>query len=145
MIQLYNDATRPRGDELNIAIDASVVLAVLLGEPSRERILGLTSGADLVAPASLPWEVGNALSALVRRGRLDGAGASEAFRAWGRIRVRLPEIDMEAALALACEQGAYAYDAYVLECARRYRAPLLSLDAAQCRLALALGIEVLEV
>jgi hypothetical protein len=33
----------------------------------------------------------------------------------------------------------------VLECARRYRAPLLSLDQPQCDVARQLGVEVMEV
>ena len=45
----------------------------------------------------------------------------------------------------AHDHGIYAYDAYVLECARRYATPLLSLDAPQCELARKLGIQVLEV
>jgi predicted nucleic acid-binding protein len=39
----------------------------------------------------------------------------------------------------------YAYDAYVIECARRYRTPLLSLDGGQVRVARSEGIEILEV
>jgi predicted nucleic acid-binding protein len=46
---------------------------------------------------------------------------------------------------LAVEHRIYAYDAYVLDCARRYRTPLLSLDRPQCEVARGLGIDVWEV
>jgi hypothetical protein len=45
-------------------------------------------------------------------------------------------------LGLGHEHGIYAY---ILECARRYATPLLSLDGPQCGIARKLGIEVLEV
>jgi predicted nucleic acid-binding protein len=145
MVQLYNDPP-PGGEEsLNIAIDTSAVLAVLLDEPSRSRLVALTGGAELLSAGSLPWEVGNALSALVRRGRIDGEGAARALRSFGEIPVRFPEIDLAPAVELAEELRLYAYDAYVLECARRYRAPLLSLDLARCRAARAAGIDVMEI
>jgi predicted nucleic acid-binding protein len=59
--------------------------------------------------------------------------------------VRLAEIDLEASVELAREQEIYAYDAYMLECARKYRTPFLSLDGPQRQIAIKLGIEVLEV
>jgi predicted nucleic acid-binding protein len=46
---------------------------------------------------------------------------------------------------LAEAEDIYAYDAYVLECARTYRSPLLSLDGPQRRTAEKLGITVMEV
>jgi len=39
----------------------------------------------------------------------------------------------------------YAYDVYVVECARRYQTPLLSLDRRQVEVARNEGIETLEV
>ena len=48
-------------------------------------------------------------------------------------------------MELAKEHDIYAHDAYILECARKYRAPLLSLDGSQRQVAIKLGIDVLEV
>ncbi len=90
-------------------------------------------------------EVGNALTALFKRGRIaleQGRIALESFEA---ILVQLADVDMWEAVKLGQEHGIYAYDAYVLECARRYGTPLLSLDGPQCEIAKQLGIEVLEV
>jgi len=39
-------------------------LAVALDEPEKKRIIDLTSGVDVIAPKILPYEIGNALSAI---------------------------------------------------------------------------------
>ena len=46
---------------------------------------------------------------------------------------------------LAERHDVYAYDSYVIECARRYQTSLLSLDRRQCEVARAEGITTLEV
>ena len=51
-------------------IDASALLAVVLEKDIRPLLLELTLGVTLIAPTSLPWEVGNALSSLVKRQHL---------------------------------------------------------------------------
>ena len=55
---------------MDIAVDTSVLLAVCINEPSKPRLIELSAGHALVAPASLHWEVGNALSAMLKRERL---------------------------------------------------------------------------
>ena len=51
-----------------------------------------------------------------------------------------PEVDLTRSLKLAAERGIYAYDAYLLTCAKQHRAPLLTLDTALSRTATAIGI-----
>lgn len=131
-------------DSVEIVIDASAVMAVLLGEPSRDRLIDLAREAELLAPPTLPWEIGNALSALFRRARLGLEQAMGALASLERIPIRLADVELAVAVALAHEKRIYAYDAFVLECARRYRAPLLSLDEEQRSVARSLGIEVIE-
>lgn len=130
---------------MDITVDSSVIMAVILNEASKPRLLAQTLGAELQSPPSLPWEVGNGLSALFKRNRIDLRQAREALESFRQIPVRLSAIELEAAVDLAEEYGIYAYDAYILECARRYRTPLLSLDGPQCLVAQEAGIEVLEV
>ena len=50
---------------------------------------------------------------------------------------------MEAAVRLAEELGIYAYDAYVIECAKQSDCPLLALDGGQRDAAERVGIEVI--
>ena len=130
---------------MTITVDASVIVAVILNEPTKPALVRLTDGAELQSPPSLPWEVGNALSALVRRKRIAPAQALAALSAYQRIPVRLADIDLGEALLMATSHRIYAYDAFVLECARRYRAPLLSLDQRQLDIAAAEEIDILPV
>ena len=130
---------------MEITADTSAIMAVILNEPSKPRLLGHTRDAELLSAPTLPWEVGNSLTALFKRARIDLSQARSALRSFGDIPVRLAEIDLDASVELAKEHAIYAYDAYMLQCARTYRTPLLSLDGPQRQVAVKLGIEVLEV
>ncbi|MDA1349019.1 MAG: type II toxin-antitoxin system VapC family toxin [Chloroflexi bacterium] len=130
---------------MDLTVDASVIMAVILNEPSKLRLLKATKGAELLSAASLPWEIGNALSALFRRRRIDLAQGELALVSYRQIPVRLPAVDLEPCIRLAERYSIYAYDAYVIECARRYQSPLISLDRRQCEVARSEGIETVEV
>lgn len=130
---------------MEITADTSAIMAVILNEASKPRLLERTQNAELVSAPTLPWEVGNSLTALFKRERIDLDQARRALESFRDIPVRLAEIDLEVSVELARAQGIYAYDAYMLECARKYRTPLLSLDGPQRQIARKLGIEVLEV
>ena len=125
-------------------MDASVLIAVLTGQPTRDQLIARTQGAELVAPGSVHWEVGNAFSALLKRRRLKLPEVQAALAAYARIPIRLVEVELAAALELADRFGLYAHDAYIMACARRQQAPLLTLDARLGRAALEAGVQVLE-
>jgi predicted nucleic acid-binding protein len=128
-----------------LVIDTSALIAVLTAESSRDRIIARTQGTQLLAPGSVHWETGNALSALLKRRRLKLAEAQAALAAYRRIPIRLVEIELEAALELADRLGLYAYDAFLLACARRHGAPLLTLDPRLGRVAQEAGVRLLEI
>ena len=130
---------------MEIVIDTAAILAVVLEEPERPALVAATTGAVLFAPASLPWEVGNALVAAVRRRRLSAAAAEAGWTSYQQVAVRLVEVDIRRAIAVAIEHGVYAYDAYMLELARSRGLPLLTLDARLSAVAQAAGIDLVEV
>ena len=130
---------------MDLTVDTSVILAVVLNEPTKSQLIEVTRGAELMSAPSLHWEVGNALSALFRRRRLSLVQAQVALESYRQIPLRMPEVELSAAVSLSDQHGIYAYDAYVLECARRYQTPLLSLDGQQLRVARQEGIETIEV
>ena len=130
---------------MRVVSDTSVIVAVIAGEPDRERLIELTQDADLVAPPSLHWELGNALAAQIRRRRLTLDQADHFLRLYQRIPIQFVEVSLTAALEIAEERGIYAYDAYMIACAEKYRCPLLTLDKGLIRAAREAGIEVLEV
>jgi len=130
---------------MKIVADTNAFLAVALEEPEKGVLIALTAGHELVAPEVLPFEVGNALTTLMRRRRLKPDQLSSVWAATQRIPVELRRIDIPSALALAARFGIYAYDAYFIECAICSRAPLLTLDRQMVGVARKLSVETLEV
>jgi len=108
--------------------DASAVLAVLLDEPTSAKVREASRDRELIAPGSLSWEVGNALVLGMREGRLTLEMAMTALREYEEIPIRTTFIDRAEALSIADAEDIYAYDAYMLACAHRHPAPLLTLD-----------------
>ena len=123
-------------------IDTSAIIAVLLSEPERAMLVRVTRGTELVAPASVHWEIGNALSAGLKRRRLTLAQGQRALTAYAAIPIRFLDVDLALSLDLAAEHALYAYDAYLLTCALQRRAPLLTVDAGLIRTANTLGIDL---
>lgn len=113
---------------MQIVLDTSALLAVLFDEPERPSLITATRGAVLVAPGVLPWEVGNALVAAIRRRRLTASEASAAWASFESVPLRLLDVHIPDAVTLASESGLYAYDAYFLALARSRGLPLLTLD-----------------
>jgi predicted nucleic acid-binding protein len=130
---------------MDIVVDTSILIAVIVNEPLKGALVQLTTGADLVAPHSVHWEIGNALSAMLRRGRITVEQAAQAVHIYQRIPIRFVDVELVETLRIADAQGIYAYDAYLIRCAVKYSAPLLSLDRALVAAAREAGTTVLEV
>lgn len=129
---------------MNVVADTNIFLAIALDEPQKEHIIEVTSDAVLSAPEILPYEIGNALSAMTKRGSISKGEALAAEKAANLIPVRLVSIDVQQALELAIEYNIYAYDAYFLLCAKSLVQSLMSLDKRMKHIAQDLGINVLE-
>jgi predicted nucleic acid-binding protein len=130
---------------MQIVIDTSAIIAVLVNEASKSAIIEATQEADLLAPASVHWEIVNAFSAMFKRERLNLEDALTAIVIYRQIPIRYVEVELEEALRIADELKIYAYDAYLLRCAEKYRVPLLTLDQGLIEQAERLGVEVIEV
>ena len=130
---------------MEIVVDTSVIIAVLVREPHRAALVRATASADLLAPPSVHWEVGNAFSAMFKRRRLTLRAARLALEAYRQIPIRFSEIDLDRALEVAQKFDLYAYDAYVLVCAMQHHCALLSLDHGLVTAAARAGIKILEI
>jgi predicted nucleic acid-binding protein len=130
---------------MDIVIDTSALLAVIVAEPERDRIVELTSGHALIGPGSISWEIGNAFAAMLRQKRLGLAEAQRGLKIFDAIPLRFVKVDLNNAISIANQARIYAYDAYFLDCALRHTAPLLTLDRGLERAALKLGVKLLEV
>lgn len=129
---------------MKIVADTNTFLAVALDEPERDWLIEVTDGHDLVAPAVLPYEIGNALAGLVRRKVLEESQLGAAWDSAIAVPVELATVDARAALLLAGHFRIYAYDAYFLQCSIETKCPLLTLDRGMKSVAKQLGITVVE-
>ncbi len=129
---------------MNIVSDTNILLAVIFNEPEKENIVRLTSGNGAIAPEILPYEVGNALSAMIKRKQITHKEALQAQKSIASIPVRLMSIDISQSLKLAMDFNIYAYDAYFLQCAINQSCPLLTLDKGMKKVAKQLNIQLLE-
>ncbi|MDE0155052.1 MAG: type II toxin-antitoxin system VapC family toxin [Gammaproteobacteria bacterium] len=124
--------------------DTNVFLAIALNEPEKDRVIQLTTDNGVIAPEILPYEIGNALTALVKQKKLTHDEALSAFDVTSRTPVRLVQVDIRKALELALEFNIYAYDAYFLQAAKSLFCPLITLDKRMQQIARTLNIQVLE-
>ena len=79
---------------MNLVVDTSVIIAVVANEPEKATLLKQTRGADLFAPRSLRWEIGNAFSAMLKRRRITLGQAQTALEVYKQIPINLTEIDL---------------------------------------------------
>ena len=129
---------------MNYVVDTSAVLAVVINESTRDRLIEVTRKADLLAPASLHWEIGNAFSAMLKQRRVTLDQAVAAVQTYERIPIRLVDVSLEATLRLSHRLKIYAYDAYLIACALQHRCPLITLDRELQLAAREAGVKVLE-
>jgi predicted nucleic acid-binding protein len=129
---------------MEIVSDASAVLAVALNERDREWVIEKTSGYSIVSPEVLPYEIGNALIAVRRKGYLNDKEILQAFSILQRIAVRLVPVEIYTAMKIAMRFNIYAYDAYYLQCCIENKLPLISLDDRMCDVAKSLTIKVVK-
>jgi predicted nucleic acid-binding protein len=130
---------------MEIVVDTSVIIAVLVREPDRAALVQATASADLLAPPSVHWEIGNAFSAMFKRRRLTLGAARRALEAYQQIPIRFSDVELDWALEVAQNFDLYAYDAYVLVCAMQHHCALLSLDQGLVTAAARAGIKTLEI
>jgi len=127
-----------------MVIDTSAIVAVLTSEPQRQQLVRATEGVELLAPGSVHWEVGNALSAILKRKRATIDELQRCLVAYKIIPIRFLEVDLSVALEIAAEHDLYAYDAYLVAGALAKRAPLLTLDRGLKRAARNAGVQLVE-
>ncbi len=123
-VQLYNS----KGNAMNYVVDTSIIISVIANERHKNKLIELTESADLTAPSSLHWEIGNAFSAMMRRKKVSRQKALAAVASYREIPIRFSDIELETALELSANLNIYAYDAYVIGCALKHKYPILTLD-----------------
>ena len=128
---------------MNILIDASALLPILIDKPEKKHIIHLTRNCSLLAPFILPLEIGNALTRLHKRRILNEQEVAIAFNDFKKIPLRLVNAEIETALSIACRYALNAGEAYYLEIAVRLNLPFLTLDRSLKKAAADLKLRLL--
>lgn len=129
---------------MEIVADASAFLAVVLDESDRDWIINKTLEGRIISPEILPYEIGNALIAVRKKGRLNDREVIKAYDISQRIAVRLVPVTIRDALKIAARFNVDAYDAYYLQCCIENKLPLISIDGRMRDVARNLNIKVVE-
>jgi len=137
--------------EVQFALDAWVTLAWAfieeLNEHTRAVLRALREGKAYV-PSIWPLEVGNALLAAERRGRLKHADVEQFLTFLRELPITIeresPERMFGEVMALAREQRLSIYDATYLDLAMRLGLPLATRDQALGKAASRCGVEIFK-
>lgn len=113
---------------MNIVTDASAILEVLLDGDKKDDVLNTTLNSFLLAPSCIDFEIGNALTSLIKRKEISLSESLKVYKEYEKITLRKESVDIREALKIAGANNMYAYDAYYLFCAKKFNAPLLSFD-----------------
>lgn len=130
---------------MRFVVDTSSIVAVIVGESEKAKLVELTQDATIVVPPSIEWEVGNAFSAMLKRARITLDEAIEAIKIYQEISMEVIPVDLIEAVRIAGKYNIYAYDAYILQCAIENGLPLISLDQRLIEIAKREAIQVIEV
>ena len=112
----------------DIVIDASCILEFLLNQEAKNQVVQKVGSAQLVAPQCLPYEVGNAVSKLIKRKLISIVDGVAVYHEFIRIPLRLIEPDIPESIIIAGNTDSYAYDSYYISVAKRLNMPLFTLD-----------------
>jgi len=82
---------------------------------------------------------------MFKKNRLSIQEAQKGLLIFSSIPIRYIEPDFIKVLHLSKENNMYAYDAFFIDCAIRYKAPLLTLDKKLKAIANSLNLDTLEV
>lgn len=129
---------------MNMVIDTSAIIASVMRSPERDALAEAATGHVLIAPGFVRWEVCQAFSVMIRQKGIDAGEAQRGMEIVEDIPLRYVDVDMAQVLSSASRLKVVAADAFLLETATRYNAPLLTLDRSLGRVAESLGIDVVR-
>ena len=130
---------------MEIVVDASVFISIILNEPEKQKIIALTDGAEIIAPDTISFEICNAFTRMYKKKRLNEKQILQSFSLFNSIPLHTFTSDMTKILQLSCKYNLYAYDACYLALADRLSLSLLTLDNPMKAAARNMGIAIIEV
>ncbi len=82
---------------------------------------------------------------MLKRKRITLEQALEALKIYKQIPIRHTDIELDETLRIADKYGIYAYDAYLIRCAIKYHASLITLDKRLAQVAEEMNVDVIKV
>jgi predicted nucleic acid-binding protein len=128
---------------MEVILDASAIMAVIIKEPERELVIQLTKGTVIVSPNMVSYEIANGLTKMIKKKVIEKERMINAYKYFEKIPIKTIESNVKKALEIAWEYKIYAYDACYLESARRLKLPLLTFDDTMARIGKELGVTIL--
>lgn len=113
---------------MNIIVDASVILAVITNEKDKDKILGKTRHANLLAPAIIDMEILKTIMSMYKRQWLRLNQVKEAFLVFQEIPIRRLNLPPSDIALLAINLNISANDAAYLLAAAKHKCPIITLD-----------------
>lgn len=109
-------------------VDASLLGAIVFGEPRAQEAADLLRGFDLLAPGLLAYELAHMAQKKTARYPALETAIEDALKLALNLDIRWTDVDHIAVLRLAIETGLTTYDASYLYLARALGASLATLD-----------------
>jgi predicted nucleic acid-binding protein len=141
IIEFYE--TMVLNDVMEIIVDASAIMAVIVKEPERNLVIQLTKDAVIISPNMVSYEIANGLTKMMKKKIIEKERMINAFQYFKQVPIRTIEIDIEKAIEIAWDYRIYAYDACYLEAAVRLNLPLLTFDGNMARIGKEIGINII--
>ena len=123
-----------------MVIDASCILAFLLNQEGCNEVKEIVADSELVAPACLSFEIGNAISKLIKRNLLSIVDGVAVFHEFAKIPIRLIEPNIPSSIVLAGQSDSYSYDAFYINLATQFSLPLFTFDEKMRQISAERGI-----
>jgi predicted nucleic acid-binding protein len=129
---------------MEILLDASAIMAVIVDEPESEIVIYHTKDAIIVSPNVVSFEIANGITKMLKKKLIDTQEKMiRIIESFEKIPMKTVEADLKKSLEIAWRYRIYAYDAFYLETAERLNIPLLTFDSGMRRIGKKLGINVL--
>jgi predicted nucleic acid-binding protein len=130
---------------MKLLADTSIIIALIASDEEKSIINQIINDCELLCPASIHAEVGNAISAMFKRGRINLLQSLEMLDNFEQLEFKVINFNLRRAIEISYLHKVYAYDAYVLECAKSNQLPLITLDRQMQEKAKLLNIQIIEV
>jgi predicted nucleic acid-binding protein len=128
---------------MEMMVDASAIMAVIVEEPGREIVIQLTKNITIVSPNMVGYEIANGLTKMMKKKIIEKDEMINAIKYFRRIPIKTIEVDLEKVIEIAWQYKIYSYDACYLESAQRLNLPLLTFDENMGRIGKEIGLKIL--